>query len=600
MVVTEVLWALLALRMFAGGARVGAALRRLPAASADGDGEGFVSVLGPAARPSEDQLRRAAAWADQHDVDVLHLVPERCTVGYAWMAGFVLDRAQRRDDWLEAKEATGWATLIRRDALERSALDVPARLDDGAALIALQKKLARYGRSAVAIAPDAGLQGPDPFTDRAGLEEALNADQALVVGPPMMIGLLLAGPWLAPWAGSVALILYLLQQIVALGRGPLTVPAAALVFSPVIRLPWQIGRWLRCVVAPSRRLRRAEAEALRPVYAELLEGGVERFFDPRRSTCPLCEGGDLRRALSTVDLWQGKPGRFTLDECAGCGHLFQNPRLSLQGLDFYYRDFYDGLGGEDLETLFASSAQPYAERAGAVLAHGQPERWLDVGCGHGHFCARGRELLPDCRFEGLDLSDSVLDAERRGWLDAAHRGLFPDLAEGLAGSFDAVSMSHYLEHTTDPRAEMAAAARVLEPGGHLLIEVPNPESTIGRLLGGWWLPWFQPQHLNILPPALITKELQAAGFDVVLEQLSECHQPLDLLAAVTLMFRRVMPLPDRPWRPPTSTAARVLRPVVGVAGLGIWLLAAATDLLLQPLTRRPGWSNTYRVLARRR
>ena len=33
---------------------------------------------------------------------------------------------------------------------------------------------------------------------------------------------------------------------------------------------------------------------------------------------------------------------FTLEQCGDCGHVFQNPRLTPEGLEFYYRDFYDG------------------------------------------------------------------------------------------------------------------------------------------------------------------------------------------------------------------------------------------------------------------
>ena len=61
-------------------------------------------------------------------------------------------------------------------------------------------------------------------------------------------------------------------------------------------------------------------------------------------------------------------------------------------------------------------------------------------------------------------------------------------------------MSHYLEHTPDPRAEFDAARMALASGGHLLIEVPNPESILGRILGRCWVGFLQPQHLHLLSP----------------------------------------------------------------------------------------------------
>ena len=85
-------------------------------------------------------------------------------------------------------------------------------------------------------------------------------------------------------------------------------------------------------------------EASRPYYQAELADGVERFLEPRRNTCPWCGSEDLSVRLRTGDLIQRKPGRFTLEQCGACGHIFQNPRLTPAGLDFYYRDFYDGLG----------------------------------------------------------------------------------------------------------------------------------------------------------------------------------------------------------------------------------------------------------------
>ena len=65
-------------------------------------------------------------------------------------------------------------------------------------------------------------------------------------------------------------------------------------------------------------------------------------------------------------------------------------------------------------------------------------------------------------------------AARRGWVDRAHRGLFPDLAAEMAGEYDVVSMHHYLEHTRDPGVELEAAATALAPGGLLSLEIPDP------------------------------------------------------------------------------------------------------------------------------
>ena len=131
-------------------------------------------------------------------------------------------------------------------------------------------------------------------------------------------------------------------------------------------------------------------------------------------------------------------------------HVFQNPRLSIEGLDFYYGDFYDGVGEEGLEAVFSSGRKSYDGRVAIVDRHVEPNRWLDVGTGHGHFCLIAKGRWPGASFHGLDMTDSVEIAERRGWIETGHRGLFPEVAPGLADQYDVVSMHHYLEHTREP------------------------------------------------------------------------------------------------------------------------------------------------------
>jgi ubiquinone/menaquinone biosynthesis C-methylase UbiE len=237
-----------------------------------------------------------------------------------------------------------------------------------------------------------------------------------------------------------------------------------------------------------------------------------------------------------------------------------------------------------------------------VAAVASPRRWLDVGAGHGHFCCVARELLPDTRFEGLDFSESIDDAVRRRWVDRGIRGLFPEVAPGLAAAgerYDVVSMSHYLEHTLDPAAEIDAAARVLGGGGLLFIEVPDPESRLGRLLGRGWLPWFQPQHLHFLTAENMKKVLVERAFEPLVWHRGEAHQAAEFTYLTLVAINRVALSADVPWLPAAGRVTRGWRRFVWAAAVPLVALAWVVDHALAPLFRRKGWSNTYRVLARR-
>ncbi|APU15486.1 MULTISPECIES: class I SAM-dependent methyltransferase [Actinoalloteichus] len=344
-----------------------------------------------------------------------------------------------------------------------------------------------------------------------------------------------------------------------------------------------------------------EVDRSRVAYRADLHLGTRRFFHPRSTACPWCGSADLRLRLRTTDLLQHKPGRFTLDECGGCGHVFQNPRLTAEGLEFYYRDFYDGLAAEQMDRQLEKEAGSHRARAEVVLPHADPKSWLDVGTSHGHFCSAAAQLFPDTEFDGLDLGAGVELGRQQGRIKRAYQGQFVDLADELTDRYDVVSMFHYLEHSAEPKPELRAAQRVLRSGGHLLIDVPDPECRFARLLGRWWIGWTQPQHLHFIPLANLRAELGRSGFDVVAVQRAEAHLPYDLAAATWLFVNHLAPRQDRPWlfdRP--GLGRRAGRLAALIAGAPLMLAGMLLDRVAQPVADRLRLTNSYRVLAVRR
>ena len=229
----------------------------------------------------------------------------------------------------------------------------------------------------------------------------------------------------------------------------------------------------------------------------------------------------------------------------------------------------------------------------------EPRAWLDVGCGNGHLCRIGQEVRPGTRFDGLDQSAAVEEAQRLGWMTTGHRCSLEELARTQPGSYDTVSMFHYLEHTTEPEADLDAAAEVLAPGGHLLIEVPDPECGFGRLWGQYWLPWFQPQHLNLLAADNLAQLLEARGFEIVSVRRGMVPVVTDAMTALSLLLLHWAPQ-DRPWLPPATLRSRLKRLAAYVALVPLEPIAFVVDQVLF-LTRSRLWrSAAYSVVARKR
>ena len=159
-------------------------------------------------------------------------------------------------------------------------------------------------------------------------------------------------------------------------------------------------------------------------------------------------------------------------------------------------------------------------------------------------------------------------------------------------------MSHYLEHTPTPLAELDAAATVLVRDGILFIELPDPECKLGRILGRYWLPWFQPQHLNFFSVANLSAQLEKRGFEVAGVERGPAHQSVDLSSAWMLWLNRFFPDRNVPWHPPYKPLEEATRKTVWAFGLIPLALLKGIDVLLRPFLARKGWSNTFRLAAR--
>ncbi|MFH1981504.1 MAG: bifunctional 2-polyprenyl-6-hydroxyphenol methylase/3-demethylubiquinol 3-O-methyltransferase UbiG [Pseudomonadota bacterium] len=109
---------------------------------------------------------------------------------------------------------------------------------------------------------------------------------------------------------------------------------------------------------------------------------------------------------------------------------------------------------------------------------------LDVGCGGGvlaeAMAARG------ARVTGIDMGEAALSVARRhgrnnGLPVTYHRSTVEAFEDAPAGGYDAVTCMELLEHVPSPASVIGGCARLLKPGGHLVI------ATLNRTLRSWLL-----------------------------------------------------------------------------------------------------------------
>jgi 2-polyprenyl-3-methyl-5-hydroxy-6-metoxy-1,4-benzoquinol methylase len=110
---------------------------------------------------------------------------------------------------------------------------------------------------------------------------------------------------------------------------------------------------------------------------------------------------------------------------------------------------------------------------------------LDVGTHCGFFLRRAKAR--GWRTTGIEPSPTS-SALAREWFELDVKTGFLQDAGLPAYSFDAITMLDVLEHVRDPRSLLREVARVLRPGGHVLIKVPNLSYVLGKHRMLRWIP----------------------------------------------------------------------------------------------------------------
>ena len=189
--------------------------------------------------------------------------------------------------------------------------------------------------------------------------------------------------------------------------------------------------------------------------------------------------------------------------CPRCGGATTDPWPDDEELEAAYGGWYRPEGGSG-RFHFAGDAILGRTR-GLLAGHlddvAPPGPILDVGAGEGTLLdaltARGREVT------GLERG-----AKRADFVDLPVEEVEGD------GGWAAVVFWHSLEHLPRPGAAIEAAARLLAPGGVVVVAVPNNDSLQARTFGDRWLHLDIPRHLVHLSTTSLTAGLERSGFRV--------------------------------------------------------------------------------------
>lgn len=223
--------------------------------------------------------------------------------------------------------------------------------------------------------------------------------------------------------------------------------------------------------------------------------------------CPIC-GSDRRETLYAFATTY--TGVQLLYACV-CGMIYASTPAPDYSSSIYSRPASYGSGETD------SDRERLDKAVAIIYKFVAPERSiLDVGCARGGML----EALRRKGFShlyGLDPSP-----ECTAYTSSKGFPVFTGTLSDVGGEkFDALIMSHVLEHIEEPKTFLGSALAHLNPGGYLYIEVPDTDRH-----DGYAMPFleFNSEHINHFNSDTLTTLLESCGFSVGAPN----HRVLDL------------------------------------------------------------------------
>ena len=267
----------------------------------------------------------------------------------------------------------------------------------------------------------------------------------------------------------------------------------------------------------------------------------------RVDSCPVC--GESARSLLhdklTDNVFFTAAGEWTMWRCSACRSAYYDPRPTPATIGLAYSQYYTHeqieppppatklvarlrsvLANGYRNARFGTKLKPSSRLGHMVgrlvpplarsvetefryLPHcpGPQAKLLDIGCGGGDWLAGvrqagwltfGADPDPVARSRGADQAIEIRE-NAKAWLDQA-------------GTFDAITSNHSLEHVHDPGALLHDAFELLKPGGQFVVETPNIDGWGHRIYGRDWVGLDPPRHLVLFNRDSLRAALARTGF----------------------------------------------------------------------------------------
>jgi SAM-dependent methyltransferase len=252
-------------------------------------------------------------------------------------------------------------------------------------------------------------------------------------------------------------------------------------------------------------------------YLELSRQDADRFFHDKKlfeaAPCPGCGSAAASPAFE-------KSG-FQFVQCDRCGSLFVSPRPPRAALDAFYGDSPSATYWA--ETFFPASvnarrAQIFVPRVDRILSlmserRAEPATVMDVGAGYGVFLDEFRKRRPASTCLAVEPGQKLAGMCRAQGFETLEKPV--EDAAAWASRADLAVCFEVIEHVYSTAEFAAALARLVRPGGYLLVTSLCVDGFDIQTLWDQSNSVSPPHHLNFMSVSGFEKLFQRAGLEEV-------------------------------------------------------------------------------------
>lgn len=235
--------------------------------------------------------------------------------------------------------------------------------------------------------------------------------------------------------------------------------------------------------------------------------------------CNLCESN------TWAVLYDFDP--FKVVRCKNCDLIFVNPRLKEESVADIYKDGYfknsrffsdgksDLYGYSDYEESRGNVEAMYKKILRQVETFKKPGTLLEIGSAYDYFLNIARQN--GWQVSGIEMVEEAASYSKKKFGIEPFLGTLEHYPPNNQ-KFDVIAFFDVLEHFHDPTKALETINSMLNPGGNIVLAVPNSSRWVLKLLGRKWEDLQRAksnEHLFFFDQGTVKKMLNKCGFEMM-------------------------------------------------------------------------------------